>query len=71
MPLYEFECGKCQTVFEELVKSGNDMLHCPSCGGEKVEKKMSTFSGRMGQGKAPERSSCADGSCCMGSCGLN
>jgi len=75
MPLYEFECRNCQTVFEELVRSGNtgEGVSCPSCGGQEVGKKMSTFAGRMGKGKVPEApAGCADGSCPMrGSCGLN
>jgi len=75
MPLYEFECRSCHKVFEELVRSGNngEGVSCPSCGGQEVGKKMSTFAGRMGQGKAPEHAGgCADGSCPMrGQCGLN
>ena len=73
MPLYEFECQRCRQVFEELVRAGSagEALRCPSCGEQDVRKKMSTFAGRMGQGKAPERPPCADGACCTGSCGLN
>ncbi len=51
MPIYEFQCRQCQGVFEELVRMGSngDELQCPSCGGEQVQKLMSTFYGAQWQ----------------------
>ena len=43
MPIYEFRCAKCQSVFEELVRLGStgDGLTCPRCGGAEISKQMS------------------------------
>jgi putative FmdB family regulatory protein len=32
MPIYEFECAKCQGRFEDLVDSDAPAPACPSCG---------------------------------------
>ncbi|HMC05912.1 MAG TPA: zinc ribbon domain-containing protein [Solirubrobacterales bacterium] len=34
MPLYEFECGRCGSRFEELVAAGTQAAGCRSCGAE-------------------------------------
>jgi len=45
MPIYEFRCKKCDDVFECLIfKSDDNNIPCPSCGGDKTEKLLSTFS---------------------------
>jgi len=43
MPIYEFECCQCKTVFERIMKVDEDfdLLECPSCG-EKKPKKLAT-----------------------------
>ena len=75
MPLYEFACVQCHTVFEELVRMGStgEGLSCPSCGSDGVQKKMSTFYGRASSGNGAAHSvggcSCGGGNC--GSCGDN
>lgn len=46
MPLYEFNCRKCGTGFEELVSLAElemEPPHCPACGSAKVERGFSTF----------------------------
>ncbi len=44
MPIYEFKCEKCGNVFEHLYfKSDDNYAPCPSCGGNKTEKLLSTF----------------------------
>jgi putative FmdB family regulatory protein len=40
MPLYEYECQKCDHVFEELV-FGDDPARCPKCQSAKLEKLLS------------------------------
>ena len=70
MPLYEFECRECATVFEELVRMGStgEGLQCPSCGHGEVAKKMSTFYGRASGGNGTCHS--VGGGCgCGGNCG--
>ncbi len=69
MPIFEFVCTECEETFEDLVLnlSKIDEVICPSCGGDKVKKKMSTFaskpavgSGSFSLGTGP--SSCTSGS---------
>ena len=52
MPIYEYRCRKCGEVFERIqkVEEGGASLHCPSCGGEKPEKVLSSFSSSKGSG---------------------
>lgn len=32
MPIYDFECGSCSNVFEDLVRDTHVVPACPSCG---------------------------------------
>ncbi|MBA4357040.1 MAG: zinc ribbon domain-containing protein [Humidesulfovibrio sp.] len=43
MPIYEYACGKCGTVFEELVFSAADEagVACPACGAGDPERRLS------------------------------
>jgi len=45
MPIYEFACPKCRTIFNFLSKRVNpDRLPvCPKCGNKKMQKQMSRF----------------------------
>ena len=54
MPIYEFKCTECGNIFEFLCfrSDEEDKTTCPSCGGKKTEKLLSTFSsGSSGSGK--------------------
>jgi putative FmdB family regulatory protein len=53
VPIYEFECEACGTVFEELVAAGA-AAPCPECGAERTRRLMSTVSppGRLPRGAA-------------------
>jgi putative FmdB family regulatory protein len=42
MPLYDFHCRSCGVDFERLVR-GADVIECPSCHGQDVERLLSTF----------------------------
>lgn len=35
MPLYEYECGNCETSLELLVRSQTEKVECPECGDDK------------------------------------
>ncbi len=52
MPIFEFVCTECEKNFEDLVLSLSriDEVVCPSCGGNKVKKKMSTFASKPAEG---------------------
>lgn len=79
MPVYEYECGACNRVYELQQKvTDAPMAACPNCGG-KVEKliSMSSFAlkgagfytndyKRAGQSAAPAAPPCATGGCCPG-----
>lgn len=42
MPIYEFECKKCSTVFETLVAvTGDEQIKCEKCGSRDVRKLIS------------------------------
>lgn len=43
MPIYEYRCNECKKEFEIFTSlSGEDPV-CPSCGSDKVKKKVSKF----------------------------
>jgi len=50
MPIYEYICEKCGSVFEELESVTNrDKPHeCPGCGEKKGRRIVSTFSAKSG-----------------------
>lgn len=40
MPLFEYICEECETIFERFVHAGeNPIITCKSCGAEKVKKR--------------------------------
>ncbi len=45
MPIYEFECTKCQHKFDELVRASVNLqdIVCPQCGVNSPRKLMSAF----------------------------
>jgi len=45
MPIYEYECRKCEERFEVLQKADetNDKVCCPKCGADKPERLLSAF----------------------------
>ncbi len=77
MPIYEYRCSKCGTVFEEIVASSTHAtVACPSCSSNKTEKLISLIGG-IGKGKGtssdfacgagaqcPGATSCGAGACC-------
>lgn len=48
MPLYEFECQKCNKLFEVIVpmSQSGDVIKCPYCK-RKLKKRMSAVFGRV------------------------
>ena len=43
MPIYEFDCGECGALFEELVPVGTEAAACPSCGKDGASRRLSSF----------------------------
>lgn len=44
MPIFEYRCERCGTVFDALVRRDDEEIECPACGGTKLEKLISGFS---------------------------
>jgi putative FmdB family regulatory protein len=65
MPLFEFVCVRCGTMFEHLVRSGGAQeVTCPKCKGTKVQKQFSSFAvkGSSSNGNAlTNAAACAPG----------
>ncbi|MBW2465766.1 MAG: zinc ribbon domain-containing protein [Deltaproteobacteria bacterium] len=65
MPIYEYRCKDCDTVFETFVSSisDSDKVVCKKCAGKNVEKQISTFTshlpGNAGSGPAGAFSGCS------------
>jgi putative FmdB family regulatory protein len=59
MPLKEFECPKCGTVFEKLCKINDSEYKCPKCGEMSSIRYIGKCNGVKGGG-------CGDCSCCKG-----
>jgi putative FmdB family regulatory protein len=77
MPIYEFECLKCKSQFEEVVLGDADEIKCPHCDSSQVKKLMSTGSfvtggpivvGKLGSNAITTRGSSPCASCRGGSC---
>jgi len=46
MPIYEYECSRCRTIFQSLIlkKEEEVGLTCPECGGDRLAKLISRVS---------------------------
>lgn len=63
MPLYEFECLECGTMFEKLVRKvgATSDVACPECGSSRVQQQISSFAS-LAKGSATGPSgNCAPG----------
>ena len=64
MPIYEYWCNKCGHDFEALVRTTDQKIVCPECGGRKVTKKLSLFAvSGVQSGKGSACGSCTATSC--------
>ena len=59
MPLFEYRCMHCGRVFEVFTQRRDLKAtpECPGCGKQKVERVLSAFSGRAGEGSGCSSSS--------------
>ena len=71
MPIYEYACMECEEHFEELVRTEQQVVTCPSCGAAKVLKQLSAFAVHSSSSAKPSFASGAGGGsgCCGGGCG--
>ncbi|HDH58052.1 MAG TPA: zinc ribbon domain-containing protein [Bacteroidetes bacterium] len=70
MPIYEFECTKCQNKFDELVRASVDIhdVVCPKCGANSPRKLMSAFGFSSGGKTVSSSGNSACSSCHATSC---
>lgn len=74
MPIYEYQCEKCQNTFEELVFVDDQEVSCPACGATRTKKLMSCCqakvggAGSIGQAASPTSSSSGCAGCSGGNC---
>ena len=66
MPMYEYQCPKCDVVFEELVRNAKEKVSCPECGSAKVERLLSRVAFSVG-GKFTSSTGSAECSSCASS----
>ncbi len=73
MPIFEYRCRECGTMFEKILNSSGSEVTCKSCDSTRVEKLLSVFavsrssgssgmaeSGPCGACGAPRRGMCQD-----------
>jgi putative FmdB family regulatory protein len=71
MPLLEYRCSECSTVFERLVArtDGADRAACPTCGQDSGKRMLSLFAQVRGGDGASTAASATGGCCGGGACG--
>jgi len=67
MPIYEYQCQKCEHFFEKLVLKGNEPIACPKCHTGGVKKMMSVCGFSVG-GKFRSSSDSSCTGCTTTSC---
>ncbi len=60
MPIFEYRCKKCGTLFEALVPNADAKTACEACGSKQVEKQLSTFSPAVA---TTPKNPCSTGGC--------
>ena len=72
MPIYEYACMECEDHFDELVRSDDQVVTCPSCNATDVLKQISAFAVH-GASVKPSfgGSGGGGGGCCGGGCGCH
>ncbi|RLB08370.1 MAG: zinc ribbon domain-containing protein [Deltaproteobacteria bacterium] len=57
MPIYEYKCLDCNESFEKLVLKKDELIQCPKCKGNNVERIMSAFAFKSGDNFTPSTGS--------------
>jgi putative FmdB family regulatory protein len=68
MPLYEYECSTCGSLFERLRGMSDADPACPRCESAKVMRRISVFAASTSGGmrtSSPAGGGCACGGSCM------
>jgi len=59
MPIYEYRCQDCGTVFETILFSTPTHVTCPACHAENVERQPSAFAIAGSPGRTSAGASCS------------
>jgi putative FmdB family regulatory protein len=68
MPIYEYTCRKCDQDFELLVRAEEEPA-CPSCGGQKLDKRFSVPAAHSAGGPSAGGNSLPFAGCGRPECG--
>jgi putative FmdB family regulatory protein len=70
MPIYEYNCRKCATDFEQFLLSTQEPVACPKCASQEVARKLSIFSapGNRSESEASSGGGCG---CTPQTCGCH
>lgn len=74
MPIFEYQCKECNTIFEKLVPGQTKKnCQCPKCSSMETEKKISRFAGIVGKSSSCSAKSICEstGHSCGGSCPMH
>lgn len=74
MPLYEYKCEECGSLFEKLVSHAESEIVCVQCQSKRVRKQFSVFAASVSQGRSGDIPQSPCGSCDSpnrGQCGIN
>jgi len=55
MPIYEYECGKCRSIFEVILDVGATPPPCPTCESRKTKRLMTAPAIHVKQDRATAR----------------
>ena len=67
MPIFEFNCQQCTTIFEELLPADQDKSEviCPKCHSRETTKRFSTFASHISHKSETTDPTCATDNCCF------
>lgn len=68
MPIYEYECGKCDEEFEALVFRTDEDVACPQCKDGKVKRLMSVCGYKSAGNYAPPSGASGCANCSSTNC---
>ena len=71
MPIFEYRCGKCGRVFEQLVRSDAERVECPDCASRIVVKLLSAASTPRTAAASASFKASGGGCCAGGGCGCS
>ncbi|MBN2497524.1 MAG: zinc ribbon domain-containing protein [Deltaproteobacteria bacterium] len=68
MPIFEYQCRRCEHCFEELVLDSSKAIACPACGSREVRKCPSLFAHKSDAGFKPSSGSTSCSGCTASTC---